>query len=75
MKDLCNRLSAATGLTFRIDSDTCEPAAGGGRELRHALSGQGDGPRCNRLPVPDRDADAAPAGPARRAALTDGPQR
>ena len=29
MKDLCNRLSAATGLTFRIDSDTCEPAAGG----------------------------------------------
>ena len=29
MKELCNRLSDATGLTFRIDSDTCEPAAGG----------------------------------------------
>lgn len=29
MKELCNRLSADTGLTFRIDSDTCEPAASG----------------------------------------------
>jgi hypothetical protein len=29
MKDLCNRLTGATGLTFRIDSDTCEPAAVG----------------------------------------------
>jgi len=29
MKDLCNRLSDATGLRFRIDGDTCEPAASG----------------------------------------------
>ena len=29
MKELCNRLSDATRLTFRIDSDTCEPAASG----------------------------------------------
>ena len=29
MKELSNRLSAATGLTFRIDDDTCEPAASG----------------------------------------------
>ena len=29
MKELCNRLSADTGLTFRIDPDTCEPAASG----------------------------------------------
>lgn len=29
MKELCNRLSDATGLRFRINSDTCEPAAGG----------------------------------------------
>jgi hypothetical protein len=29
MKDLCKRLSEATGLKFRIDSDTCEPAASG----------------------------------------------
>lgn len=29
MKDLCNRLSDATGLRFRIDYDTREPAAKG----------------------------------------------
>lgn len=29
MKDLCNRLSAATGLTFKINDDTGEPAASG----------------------------------------------
>jgi len=29
MKDLCERLAAGTGLEFKIDSDTCEPAASG----------------------------------------------
>lgn len=29
MKELCNRLSDATGLTFKISEDTCEPAASG----------------------------------------------
>ena len=29
MKDLCNRLSADTGLTFKINDDTGEPAASG----------------------------------------------
>jgi len=29
MKDLCERLTAATGIDFAIDSDTCEPAASG----------------------------------------------
>ena len=29
MKELCNRLSDATDLRFRIDSDTCEPTASG----------------------------------------------
>ena len=29
MKDLCNRLSEGTGLTFKINDDTGEPAASG----------------------------------------------
>lgn len=29
MKDFIFRLSQGTGLKFRVDSDTCEPAAGG----------------------------------------------
>jgi hypothetical protein len=29
MKDLCKRLSEATDLRFRVDDDTCEPAASG----------------------------------------------
>ena len=29
MKELCNRLSLATGLAFKISDDTCEPAASG----------------------------------------------
>lgn len=42
MKDLCNRLSVATGLHFRIDSDTCEPAAGGAA-LNYWLTSYKDG--------------------------------
>jgi len=29
MKDICKRLSEATGLEFKVDDDTCEPAADG----------------------------------------------
>jgi hypothetical protein len=29
MNNLCERLTAGTGLEFKIDSDTCEPAASG----------------------------------------------
>lgn len=29
MKDLCERLSELTGIAWRVDSDTCEPAASG----------------------------------------------
>jgi len=29
MTDLCKRLSEATDLRFRVDDDTCEPAASG----------------------------------------------
>lgn len=42
MKDLCNRLSEDTGLTFRIDSDTCEPAAEGAA-LNYWLTSYKDG--------------------------------
>jgi len=42
MKDLCNRLSDATGLRFRIDSDTCEPAAVGAA-LNYWLTSYKDG--------------------------------
>jgi len=42
MKDLCERLSAATGITFRIDDDTCEPAASGAA-LNYWVSSYKDG--------------------------------
>ena len=42
MKDLCNRLSVATGLTFRISPDTCEPAAVGAA-LNYWLTSYKDG--------------------------------
>ena len=42
MKDLCNRLSDATGLHFRIDSDTCEPASCGAA-LNYWLTSYKDG--------------------------------
>lgn len=42
MKDLCERLSAATGITFNIDDDTCEPAASGA-ELNYWVSSYKDG--------------------------------
>jgi hypothetical protein len=42
MRELCNRLSAATGLTFKIDSDTCEPAAEGAA-LNYWLTSYKDG--------------------------------
>lgn len=42
MKDLCNRLSDATGLTFRISPDTCEPASCGA-VLNYWLTSYKDG--------------------------------
>ena len=42
MKDLCKRLSEAAGLTFRIDSDTGEPAASGAA-LNYWLTSYKDG--------------------------------
>ena len=30
MKELCERLTAGTGLDFKVSSDTCEPYARGG---------------------------------------------
>ena len=42
MQTLCNRLSESTGITFRIDSDTCEPAASGS-VLNYWLTSYKDG--------------------------------
>ncbi len=42
MKDLCERLTAATGLEFKVDSDTCEPAASGAA-LNYWVSSYKDG--------------------------------
>lgn len=42
MKDLCKRLSDATGLHFRVDDDTCEPAASGA-DLNYWLTSYKEG--------------------------------